>query len=130
MSVWPVQYQAGRLKFGGQAAAVARLVQPRVVQRPAGGTQCQGEVAHGGQEQRDARLARPDMRGLFGNLCHPGRILRGIEAVEPGRVQIELIAEHEHQRAQLSHGRGGLCGTRRSRTSPQSSYASNACARS
>ncbi len=71
------------------------------MQRAAGGAQRHREVAHRGQKQRDARFARPDVGGLFGHLGHPHRVLRGVEAVEGGGVQIELVAQHEHQGAQL-----------------------------
>ena len=91
----------------GQAAAVARSSSRRVVQRPAGVAQRLREVAHGGQEHHRARLARPDVRRFLGHLGHPDRILRGVETVEGGGLQVELVAQHDHQVRSSAHARPG-----------------------
>ena len=92
---------AGRRRSMSACNCAARLprlagvVEPRVVQRPAGGAQGQREVAHRGQEHHRARLARPHVRRFLGHLGHPDRVARGIEAVERGGVEVELVAQHE-----------------------------------
>ena len=85
-----------------QAAVVGGVVQPGVVQGSAGRVQGLREVAHRGQEHHRARLARPDMRRFLGHLGHPHRVVCGVEAVERGSVQVELVAQHEDQVAQFS----------------------------
>ena len=55
---------------------------------------------------------------------------RGVEAVERGGVQVELVAQHEHQVAQLRHGRPWRAGRRRSSTSPRSRCAPSGAASS
>ncbi len=97
------QRRQGRLQLGGQAATVARVVQAPVVKRPAGALQRLREVAHRGQEERDALLARPDVSRLLVDFSHPHRVLRGIEAIEGGRFQVELVAEHDDEGAQARH---------------------------
>jgi hypothetical protein len=54
-------------------------------------------VAHGDQKERDALLAGPDMGGFFGHLGHSHRILCGVDDVDGRRVQVQLVARHEHQ---------------------------------
>ena len=44
------------------------------------------------------------MGRFLGHLGHPHRVVRGVEAVERGGVQVELVAQHEDQVAQFSHG--------------------------
>lgn len=58
------------------------------------------KVAHGGQKERDALLAGPDMGGFFGHLGHlghPHHILCGVDDVDGRRLQVQLVARHEHQ---------------------------------
>jgi len=52
------------------------------VQRAASGLQGEREVTHSRQDHRSARLARPHMGGLLGNLGHPHRFEGRAEAVE------------------------------------------------
>ena len=91
------------LQFGGEAAAVVRIVEASVVQRPLRGVQGLREVAHRSEEKRDALLAGPDVGRLLLHLGHPHRVARGVEAIEGRRVQVELVAQHEHQGAQPAH---------------------------
>jgi hypothetical protein len=124
----PLRAQAQQvcLQLRGQAAAVAGVVQVHVVHWPASLLQFEGEVAHRRKEQRRAWLAGNDVGGLLRHLGHPHRVLGGVEAVEGGRVQVELVAQHDHQLAQLSHGHYWLWrrgGRRRSSTSPPPSSA-------
>ena len=86
-------------QFIGERGAAGGVVEPRVVQRPTGTAKRLRKVPHGGQEHRDARLARPHLRRLFGDLGHPDGVMRRIEAIECGRFQIELIAQHDDERA-------------------------------
>ncbi len=41
------------------------------------------------------------MGGFLGHLGHPHRVVRGVEAIKGGRVQVELVAQNEHQAAQI-----------------------------
>ncbi len=98
------QHQPGRpqaldvdLQLRGQAAAVARCVQPRVMQWAIGSLQRQREVPHRREEQHGARSARPHVRRLFGHLGHPHRVGAGVEAIEGGGLEVELVAQHQHQ---------------------------------
>ena len=85
-----------------------------------------GEVPHRGEEHRDAGLTHPHDRGLLGDLGHPHDIGRGVEPVEGCGVQIELVAQHDDQVAQLSHAATSAVGRRRSSTSPQPSSSPSA----
>jgi hypothetical protein len=59
--------------------------------------QRQREVPHRRQEHRGAGPARQNVRRFIANLGHPGRIDLGLEAIEGGRLQVELVAQHQHQ---------------------------------
>ena len=90
----------------GEAAAVAGVVQSHVVQRPAGGAQRFCEVPHRREEQRDALFARPNVGRFFGHLGHPHRVSRGVEIIECGGVDVELVAEHDDEIARRRHDPG------------------------
>ena len=118
------QHQPGRaqafdvvLQLQLQAAAIVCSVQRRVMQRTPSGAQRLREVAHGGKEHHRARLARPDVRGFLGHLGHPDGIARGVEPVERRGVQVELVAQHDDQVAQLTHVQPWCAGRRLSSTS-------------
>ena len=89
-----------RLEFGRERAAVARIVEPTVMHHDAVVDEPLREVAHRGQEDRDARLGGPDVGRLLGDLGHPDGIARWIEAFEGGGVAVELIAENDDEVAQ------------------------------
>jgi hypothetical protein len=89
---------------GAQAAAVAGVVEPRVMHGAAGCCKFAREVPHRGQKQRGARLRRPDMGRFFGDLGHPDGVGRGVEVIERCGVQIELVTQHEHDAATTPQG--------------------------
>jgi len=53
------------------------------------------------------------VRRLLGHLGHPDGILRSVETVERGGVQVELVAQYDYEIAQFSHAQpcraGRLC---------------------
>ena len=112
-----LQTQDVSLQLPSQTAGVARHIQPGVVQRSADGLQIQREVAHGRQEHRGARFARPHMGGLVGDFGHPNGVAARIETVECRCIEVKLVAQHHDQRAQLSHAQPCCAGRRRSSTS-------------
>ncbi len=67
------------------------------MQRSTGLAQCLCEVTHGREEERRALLARGHVGGFLRHLGHPHRILRGIEAVEAGGIEVKLIPQHDHE---------------------------------
>ena len=81
----------------GQTAAIVRCVEPRVVQRAAGRLQRQREVPHRRQEHHGAGPARPYVRRLVDHLGHPDRVELALEAIEGGSLEVELVAQHQHQ---------------------------------
>ena len=44
------------------------------------------------------------MRGLLGHLGHPHSVLLRVEPVEGSGAAVQLVTQHQHKRAQLSHG--------------------------
>ena len=98
-----LQARNGRAQLGAQAAQIAGVVQVPVVHPPARAAQGLRMVAHRRQEQRDAGLGRPHMRGLFGHFGHPHRVVLRIGAVEARRLKVELVAQHHQQVAQPAH---------------------------
>jgi proline dehydrogenase len=66
--------------------------------------QRQREVAHRRQEHHRARLARPHVGRLLDHFSHPHSVDARIEIVEGRRIEVELVAQHDDQGAQLSHG--------------------------
>jgi hypothetical protein len=73
------------------------------MQRPARRPQRLREMAHARQEHRNALLARPHMGRLFRHLRHPHRILERIEAIEGRGVDVQLVTQHDDERAQPAH---------------------------
>ena len=90
----------------GQGAGRIGGIERGVVQGPALGTQGLREVAHGTQEDGGALFGRWNVGGLLNHLGHPHRVAAGVEVVQGGSVQVELVAQHDHQMAQrsLAHG--------------------------
>ena len=86
-----------RLQLEGQAAVVAGCVQPCVVQRAIGGLQRERKVPHCSQEHRDTRFASPHVCRLLDHLGHPDRVDSRIEPIEGGGLEVELVAQHQHQ---------------------------------
>ena len=80
-----------------QAAGVARVIQPRVLERAAGAVQIEGEVTHGRQKQRRARLAGPHMGGVFGRLGHPHGVQTDVEAVKGRDIDTQLVTQHDDE---------------------------------
>ena len=80
-----------------ERARVGGLVQLGVMQCPTFCPQRLREVPHGREEERRALLAGGHVGGFFRHLGHPHRILHGIETVEAGGVDVQLIAENDHQ---------------------------------
>jgi hypothetical protein len=102
----------------GQCGLRPVIAQALVVQRPTGVAQRLREVPHRRQKDRDARLARPDMRRLFGRLGHPHGVARGIETVEGRSVEIKLVAENDDE---VAHLKPSSCGRPRSSSAPRPS---------
>ena len=88
----------------GERATTFRVVERGVVDHTPGGAHLGRTVAHGGQENGGALLAAPDVCGFLGDLSHPHRIEERIEPVESARLEVELVAEHDHQIADGLHG--------------------------
>ncbi len=82
--------------FGEVAGHV--VVDAHVDERDAARREPGGEVAHRRQEDRDARLRRPDDGALARGLDHDDRVDGRIEAGERAAVDVELIAEDEPKR--------------------------------
>ena len=76
-------------------------VEAHVIDRPAALANLGGEMPHRGQEQRNARLVRPDRGRFAGSLDHQYAILRRIEAGQGRTGQVQLVAEDEDQ---VAHG--------------------------
>ncbi|MEY4712325.1 MAG: hypothetical protein RIS88_1775 [Pseudomonadota bacterium] len=87
------------VQLSGQRAGVACIVQVDVVDRPLARAQRLREVPHATEKQRDARLGGGHMRGLLGDLRHPHPVLRRIEAVKGAGLQVQLVAQHDHEMA-------------------------------
>ena len=122
-------------KFVREAAAVVGIVQPAVVQGIAFVAQCLGEMPHGGQKQRRALFAGRDVGRLLRHLGHPHGILLWVESVECGGLDVELVAQHDHQMPQrgsrcVSHGGLSAGGRRWSSISPHPRCGPSVCARS
>ena len=86
-----------RQHLGQTAATAARTVlddHPFIAQ-------CIAEVAHAGEEQRDADEARAQRGRIVRRLGHPYPVLRRIETVEGRGATVELIDEDEDQ---VAHG--------------------------
>jgi hypothetical protein len=93
----PQPREVRRQHLGQTAATAARTVlddHPFIAQ-------CIAEVAHAGEEQRDADEAGAQRGRIVRRLGHPHPVLRRIEAVEGGGATVELIDEDEDQ---VAHG--------------------------
>ena len=80
-----------------QRPGVVRRVELGVAHRPARRPPRVAKMAHRGEKERRARLARPHVLGLLRHLRHPDRVARRIGAVERRRIRVQLVAEHQHQ---------------------------------
>ena len=90
--------QHGEVMGQGVVQRRARMrVERAVFDTPAARTQGIAEMPHGGEEHHDARLAARHLRRLMHDLGHPHGIACGIEVLEHGAVDVELIAQHHHQ---------------------------------
>ena len=101
------QKAGGAGEFAGERLGVTRLIERGVVDGEPARPQRVAVVAHGGEENRDARLGRGDVFGVLGDLGHPDRIAGGIEAVERGGIGIELVAENQNEGAHTGMETGG-----------------------
>ncbi len=79
--------------FTGKTAAVAGIVEPHIIDGPAGIAQFFGEVSHGGQDQDDLALVMPHIGGLFVDLHHQHDGRRRIGALQGCQLVRKLIAE-------------------------------------
>ncbi len=104
------------LQLRRQIAAIVGRIQPRVVQRSTRLLQRQREVAHRREKHHGARFARPHVGRLLRNLGHPHGVAIGVEAIEGRRVEVELVAQHDDQGAQISHPRPSGVGRHRNST--------------
>ena len=130
-------HQSGRsqardvsLQLGLQAPCVVSCIQLRVVQRAASGLQGDRKVPHRRQEQSRARLARPHVSRFVGHLRHPHGVGARVEAVEGGRGEVELIAQHDDEVTQFSHVGPCRDDRLRSSASPRPSSSPNSGANS
>ncbi len=87
----------GRRQLAVERADVAWVVKARVVHRAPPRSGRVGEVAHRGEEQRRARLARPDMGRFLHDLGHPHAVAGRVEIVEGRGVEIQLVAQHDDE---------------------------------
>ena len=92
----------------GQGVGCVGCIQRGVVQRPALGAQGLREVAHGAQEDGGALFGRGNVGGLLHHLGHPHRVAAGVKVVQGGGVEVELVAQHDHQMAQRSWAHGSV----------------------
>lgn len=98
---WPLGSD-GLCEFAGERSGVLRVVEGTVPYLASEGALRIPEVPHRTQKEGDARLGRPDMRRLLGDLRHPDRVLGRIEVIEDRGGGIELIPEHEDEMAERS----------------------------
>ena len=82
---------------GEQGVGQRALVVLQVGQRHAARAQRGRVVAHRAQEDGDALLSRPHVRGFLAGLAHPRQIAHRIEAVEGTGVFVQLVAEDDDQ---------------------------------
>ena len=91
-----------------EAAGVARVVEPDIVDRPAIGPPFVGEVAHGGKQQRDLDLVVSHIGGLRHYLDHQQHRVRAVDAAQAGERRRQLVAQHRDQnRHARINARGG-----------------------
>ena len=97
---------------------LAGVIQPGVVQRAAGGTAARARSAASppGTSPCAACSTRHGSTRRATSAIQTASSL-GIEAVERRRIEIELVAQHDDQRTQISHAQPSCVGKRRSSTS-------------
>ena len=66
------------------------------------GAEIVAEVAHRREEERDARLVRPDLLALRGDLRHEDPVAFRVEAVERRRRGVELVPEDDDEGSRVS----------------------------
>lgn len=87
-------------QFRGERTRIVRVFQRPVVNGEVALVQRIAEVPHGREEEGDAGLVGPHVRGFLHHLCHPDGVKRRVEAVERSRSCVQLVAEHQDQRTQ------------------------------
>jgi hypothetical protein len=88
----------GALHFAREAAAIVRLVERHIIDDKTARAKFVGEMAHGGEDERDLLLVMADVGRLVPHLHHQHDAVGGIAAVEAGDIVAKLVAEdgHEH----------------------------------
>ena len=76
---------------------VKLAVQRAIVDGDAVRAQRGGELSHGRQKHRDARLRHPDFGRLVRRLGPPHDVSARVEAIERRAAPVELVAENEDQ---------------------------------
>ena len=89
--------------LGNEAAAIGRIVQFHIIDRPPQRAQPIGMVAHGGQDEGDLRLVMADIAGLIRHLHHQHDAARLVGVPQCGDVGRQLVAQHRNEKGAVGH---------------------------
>ena len=79
--------------FAGEAAAIVRVVESDVIDRPSGSAKLGGEMAHRRQDERDLPLVVANVNGLVVDLHHQHHRVGRIDSAQRGEAMRQLVAE-------------------------------------
>ena len=92
------------LQFAGDGAAVIRVVEADVLDPVAFIAQRLGKVAHGAEDQGDFLRMMSDVGRFLHDLDHQQQVVLGIEWLQGGQVERQLVAEDQEQAVGRGHG--------------------------